>query len=234
MQNRGGESSVRTTDDPASSLGTQAHRGGASFSKVHQLLPLWSGAASLVVWACIHLATTKVGEESRMLQRVFATNYRLGSSLYGIGPFMVPLLAKEFIHTIVSESQFFQGVQLVEAFPGSTINVAAYIGAIQQGWKGAAAAHVGIALPGILLAFAILPFWSRLREQHGELHGSVSRGVVAAAVGLLVATCISMYSTVLKRGLDAAAFLAFGSLLVWKNVSITNLILLGAALGVLM
>ena len=88
-------------------------------------------------------------------------NYRVGSMVFSGGPIMVPLLAAEFVHKSVSESQFFQGASIAEALPGSIFNFAAYVGAMQEGWKGAVAAHVGIFAPGVILVFAMLPIWSR-------------------------------------------------------------------------
>jgi len=127
-------------------------------------------------------------------------NYRVGSMVFSGGPIMVPLLAAEFVHKSLSESQFFQGASIAEALPGSVFNFAAYVGAMQEGWKGAVAAHVGIFAPGVILVFAMLPIWSRVREQ--AWFRSTLRGVTAAAMGLLGSACLSTYTTCIKKGTD--------------------------------
>jgi chromate transporter len=119
------------------------------------------GVYALVLWLSVLLFTTFVKYDNP-LYGIFAMNYQVGSMVFSGGPIMVPLLAaKKFVHKSLSESQFFQGASIAEALPGSVFNFAAYVGAMQEGWKGAVAAHVGIFAPGVILVFAMLPIWSR-------------------------------------------------------------------------
>jgi chromate transport protein ChrA len=212
----------------------QQARGG-SIGQIARLLhqnesrPVLPGVYALVLWLSVLLFTTFIKCDNA-LYGIFAMNYRVGSMVFGGGPIMVPLLAAEFVHKSLSESQFFQGASIAEALPGSIFNFAAYVGAMQEGWKGAVAAHVGIFAPGVILVFAMLPIWSRVREQ--AWFRSTSRGVTAAAVGLLGSACLSTYTTCIKKGTDFMLFLASLCSLPFTEVGAPVVVLLGAVLGV--
>jgi chromate transporter len=63
----------------------------------------------------------------------------------------------------VTEAQFFQGFALVQALPGPLFNFSSFLGAVAQGFVGAVVCWVGLFGPGILLIFAFLPFWMKVR-----------------------------------------------------------------------
>jgi chromate transport protein ChrA len=226
--------SSRGVDNQTTAL-LQEARGGSTLSgsvaparREHgSALSTIPGVRAVILWLTVLFITTFIQWDNG-LHEIFATNYRLGSMLFGYGPGIVPLLAAKFVHTSISESTFFQGASICQSLPGSMFNFAAYVGAVQRGWKGAVAAHLGIFAPGFILVFAALPLWSRLRQQ--PWFRSVSRGVTAATVGLLCSACLSTYFSCITKGTDFMLFWGSACLAPFAKVRTLFVILLGVVL----
>jgi chromate transporter len=194
-------------------------------------LPLWSGTVAFLLWAWLFVIATFVDIDNDLFE-IWATHYRVGSIIFGGGPVAVPLLAAEVLPMTMSESRFFQGVGIAQSLPGPFFNFAAYLGAIQEDWKGAIAGQVGLFAPGFILMFALLPFWSKLRE-HPCFRSSL-RGINAAAIGLIVSACITIYTSSIKKGADAIILVGSGSLVAFSTVPSPIVIGLGSALGAML
>lgn len=61
----------------------------------------------------------------------------------------------------MTKEQYLQGLGLAQSMPGPFFNFAAYLGAV---YHGALIAYLGIFGPCVILIFAAVPFWARLRH----------------------------------------------------------------------
>src|SRR5690606_32021381 len=120
------------------------------------------------------------------------------------------------------------------AMPGPLFTIASYLGALMGGdaltglW-GALLATLAIFLPGFLLIWGALPFWSSLRA-HPKAQ-SVLMGVNAAVVGLLLAALYDpVFTTAVAGAPDlAAALVCFAALQFWKAPPWAVVVLAGLA-----
>jgi len=100
----------------------------------------------------------------------------------------------------MSASQFYFGLSVAQACPGPLFNFSAYLGAVIAqnagvfAIAGIALCWVGLFAPGLLIIFAILPFWGSFRSF--KLYRTSLPGLNSAAVGLII-------SSVFQLGLNA-------------------------------
>ena len=100
--------------------------------------------------------------------------------------------------------------------PGPLFNFSSYLGAVYKGVAGGLVAYVGLFGPGVILIFAMVPFWARLR--HVKWFKSMLNGVNATAIGLVGAACVILWEGAVVTAADAMAFDWFG-----KNDSLLSL-----------
>jgi chromate transporter len=119
----------------------------------------------------------------------------------------------------VDESRFLAGYGAAQAIPGPLFTFAAYLGAVMipdpHGITGAAIALVAIFLPGALLVWGVLPFWSQLQGRRSLIRARM--GIGAAVVGLLAAALYDpIWRSAVHTPTDAAialiGFLALAAL----------------------
>ncbi|RPI43977.1 MAG: chromate efflux transporter [Betaproteobacteria bacterium] len=176
------------------------------------------GAVSLVLFAAllIGLPAASAIVPSHALA-VFDSFYRSGSLVFGGGHVVLPLLQSEVVPPgWVANDAFLAGYGAAQAVPGPLFTFAAYLGAIMDGWSGAALCIAAIFLPAFLLTIGVLPFWDDLRRF--SLVRSALVGVNAAVVGLLLAALYHpVWTSAIKAPADFALGLAAFALLVfWK------------------
>ena len=142
---------------------------------------------------------------------LFESYYRMGSLIFGGGQVVLPMMLTEVVETgLVTEQQFLEGFALMLALPGPLFSFSAYLGAVSGGLPGALIAFLGMFLPGILVIFAVLPFWEKARRY--ALVGRLLTGVNATAIGLVVAAVFLLWERAVSSPQAAAiALLAFGS-----------------------
>lgn len=142
--------------------------------------------------------------------------YRMGSLIFGGGQVVLPMLLTEVVNPgWVTEQEFLDGFALMLALPGPMFAFSAYLGAVFGGVPGALIAFGGLFLPGVLVIFAVLPFWERIR--HRPSVSSVLAGVNATAIGLVVAAVFLLWERAVQDAAGAAiALLAFGSVLFFR------------------
>ncbi|CAM3256768.1 chromate transporter [Paenibacillus lupini] len=160
--------------------------------------------------------------------------YRSGSLVFGGGHVVLPLLEREVVPTgWISKADFLTGYGAAQAVPGPLFTIAAYLGAMINGVKGAILAIVAIFLPAFLLMAGTLPYWNTLR-QHEKVQGALI-GVNAAVVGILLA---ALYNPLWLSAVDSSrdfvlGLLLFGMLVYWK-LPPWIVVLVGAAGGELL
>jgi len=96
----------------------------------------------------------------------------------------------------ITEEQFFAGLGVVQAMPGPLFNLSAYIGAVAARRAGVnvivgvMCCWFGLFGPGVMLIFAVLPFWGKFRKW--DVYKRALPGLNASAVGLVVAAVFSI------------------------------------------
>jgi len=149
---------------------------------------------------------------------VFDSFYRAGALVFGGGHVVLPLLQAEVVPPgWVSNEQFLAGYGAAQAVPGPLFTFAAYLGAVMNGWAGAALALIAIFLPAFLLVVGALPFWDVLRTRVS--FQAALRGINAAVVGLLLSALYHpVWTSAIHSPADfALALAAFGLLALWHG-----------------
>ncbi|MBV9358537.1 MAG: chromate efflux transporter, partial [Chloroflexi bacterium] len=148
--------------------------------------------------------------------------YRSGALVFGGGHVVLPLLQAVVVPPgWMSNSEFLAGYGAAQAVPGPLFTFSAFLGAARTPWPngvpGAATALAAIFLPGALLVYASLPFWSTFR-QHPAFQRALS-GINASVVGILLAALyLTIWTQAVHRASDFGVVLvAFALLTVWKR-----------------
>lgn len=194
-----------------------------------------AGIAAVVLFVTLLIAlpvfVTLTGNEQLAL---FDSFYRSGALVFGGGHVVLPLLEAEMVTPgHITKEAFLAGYGMAQAVPGPLFTFAAYLGAAANlsadTLGGAAVALVAVFLPGLLLAYGMLPFRDRFR-----LHPSAQfamRGANAAVVGILGAALYDPVWTgaVLDARDFALALAGFLLLTTWKAPPWIVVVLLAAA-----
>lgn len=202
-------------------------------------IPLWVGALIFVVWAVVLGWTVSFVERARREGRtvnvyleIFEVMYRIGSLIFGGGQVVLPMLQSEVVPGWMTEDQFLQGLGLAQSMPGPLFNFSAYLGAVYQGIAGGLVAYVGLFGPGVILIFAIVPFWARLR--HVKWFKSALNGVNAAAIGLVGAACVILYEGAVRTTADAMVFVLAGTLAIVYGIGAPYVVFSGFVFGAIL
>lgn len=163
---------------------------------------------------------------------MFDSFYRAGSLVFGGGHVVLPLLEREVLPAgWLTKEQFLAGYGATQAVPGPLFTFTAYLGAVMNGWAGAAVATIAIFLPAFLLVAGTLPFWEALRQKRG-IQGALA-GVNAAVVGILLAALYDpiWVSSILAPADFVLAAILFTMLAYWKTPPWV-IVLIGALGGI--
>ena len=157
---------------------------------------------------------------------IFTVFLLIGATSFGGG--VVAYLRSSLVgrHRWVDDREFVELLSISQTLPGlNATNMAILVGDRLRGPAGAAAALLGICLPGALLMVAA----GALHREHGDqpLVTAMLHGVAAAAVGLILATIAQLSRTTLT----GAADLVFVALAV-AGVSVLHLSVPWVLLGV--
>jgi len=176
------------------------------------------GASLLAIWATLLVLIPilhQLAPESANL-RILDVFYRVGSSVFGGGHVVLPMLQAEVLPleapqppsvttsipapaqiAWLTASEFHAGYGAAQAIPGPLFSFAAYVGALArlpetptslQAMKQATMALIAVFLPSLLLILGAWPFWQRMK-QVPRLR-SAAQYVNAAVVGLLLSALI--------------------------------------------
>jgi chromate transporter len=158
----------------------------------------------------------------------FAAIYRSGALVFGGGHVVLPLLREGLVVPgFIGDSAFIDGYGAAQALPGPLFTFAAYLGAVMDGFAGGLLALAAIFLPGVLLLFAVLPFWAQVRAHSGA--SAALAGVNAAVVGLLFAAfCTPIWTSAIFSLRDALFAACAFALLVFAEAPPWLVVLLGA------
>ena len=199
-------------------------------------IPLWVGALIFLIWLgvlVLIIVLKDVFEVENDYLEIFEVMYRIGSIIFGGGQVVLPMLQAEVVPYWMTNDNFFQGLGLAQSMPGPLFNFSAYLGAVYKGGVGGAlVAYVGLFAPGVILIFAVVPFWARLR--HVNWFKVVLNGVNATAIGLVGAACVILWESAVGNSADAIVFCVAGVMAMIFNVQAPLCILAGGILGAIL
>jgi len=122
-------------------------------------------------------------------------------------------MRREFVHNRhwMSEDEFLTGLALAQAFPGvNVVNLSIWVGFRLRGGAGATVAALGMIVPAMFVALALLAVFDRLMRFPAA--PVILAGVAAAAVGLSLEMGIraarGAATSVVRIVIMAATFLA--------------------------
>lgn len=167
--------------------------------------------------------------------------YRTGSFIFGGGQVVLPMLQSEVVaRGWMSQTDFLTGLAIIQALPGPLFNLAAYIGAIVAtnaglpSLLGIIVCWLGLFAPGILMIFAVLPWWGSFRRF--QAYRRMLPGINAAAVGLIIAAVFQLMFSVRENSPTPLASTAIGvigfCLVDFLDVAAPVALIVGALLGV--
>jgi chromate transporter len=157
---------------------------------------------------------------------IFKVFFVIGVTAFGGG-------ASAHIHDAVvrkkqwlDEARMLEGMTLARVLPGTNVsNLAAFVGAVLAGYRGAAVAVCGVAVPGTFAVLALAIGYSRFAE-HAERLQSGLHGLTAGAVGIMASLVINAAKPMLASPASLVfASLAFAGVGLW---SMNMLLVLGA------
>ena len=130
-------------------------------------IPIWVGFFILSIWAAVltlAIVLVKVVGNINVYLEIFEVMFRVGSLIFGGGQVVLPMLEDEVVPKWMTKDQFYYGLGITQSLPGPLFNFSAYLGAVYQGLAGGMIAWLGLFGPGVILIFAITPFWAALRH----------------------------------------------------------------------
>ncbi len=200
--------------------------------------PRWLGFACLAAFAGLLLGLPLVAAITQARPvAVAAAFYHSGALVFGGGHVVLPLLQDQVVRPgWVAPERFLAGYAAAQALPGPLFTFAAYLGSLLRpgpnGVTGALLALMAIFLPGMLLLFGALPFWSALRARP-QAQAAI-QGANAAVVGVLAAALYNpVWVNAIFSPLDLlVAVAALVGLTVWR-LSPVWIVAACAALGLL-
>jgi len=198
-------------------------------------IPIWVGGLLFVAWLAfllLPILLVNVGKIENKYLQIFELMYRIGSIIFGGGQVVLPLLEDEVVPAWMNKDQFLQGLGLAQSMPGPLFNFASFLGAVYANIPGALVAFCGIFGPGVVLIFAMVPFWARLR--HVAWFKAALQGVNATAIGLIGAACVILWESAVRDAADAMVFCLAAFIAVVFNVMAPLVVLSGGILGAIL
>src|SRR6202167_422986 len=141
------------------------------------------GLPKIAAWV---MAVTALGAAFPAgLARLFLSFLKIGSVVFGSGYVLLAFLQTEFVERLhwLTDKQLIDAVAVGQFTPGPVFTTATFIGYIVAGWQGAAAATIGVFLPGFILVAASGPLIPRLRRSPAA--AAALDGVVAGSLALM-------------------------------------------------
>jgi chromate transporter len=198
-------------------------------------IPLWVGFCIFLLYAVVLVVTillVDVFKVENEYLKIFEVMFRIGSIIFGGGQVVLPMLQNEVVPFWMTKDNFFQGLGLAQSMPGPLFNFSAYLGAVYKGVPGALIAYIGLFGPGVILIFAIVPFWARLR--HVNWFKVMLNGVNSTAIGLVGAACVILWEAAVGNSADAIVFCFSGVLAMVFNVPAPFCVIAGGVLGAIL
>lgn len=130
------------------------------------------------------------------LLELFWAFFKIGAFTFGGGLAMLKLAQDVVLEKgWLEPDQIVDFVALSESTPGPfAINMATYVGADEQGLKGALFATLGVVLPSFIIILIVAHFYKQFQNSH--IVKGLMTGLKPTAIGLIASAVISMGITV--------------------------------------
>jgi chromate transporter len=135
----------------------------------------------------------------------------------------------------IDEKRLLEGMTVARIIPGTNVsNLAAFVGALLAGGKGAAVAVSGVVLPGLLAVLGLAIAYVKLTEHSHSIQAAL-HGLTAGAVGIMASLVINATKPAFKSRAGllfvAAAFVGVGVLEINMLVVLAALVPLASFLN---
>lgn len=141
------------------------------------------------------------------LRQIFLTFTKISLTSFGGG--LSGWMMREFVQNRrwLTESEFLTGLALAQAFPGvNVVNLSIWVGYRLRGGRGALAGALGMVVPAMVAAIAIVALFDRLARF--PLIHVILAGVAAAAIGLSLQMGIRAARRAARSVVSAAVMVA--------------------------
>lgn len=142
------------------------------------------------------------------LGELFWSFLKISPVTFGGGYAMLPAIEHEAVTTRgwLSEKQMAEAISIAGAAPGGIgVNAAAFIGYKIMGWRGLAAAVIGIMLPTFLIILALGVFFASMRDNPKAV--AALQGIQIAVIALIAYAGVKMARTAIFDKTTCAVFI---------------------------
>ncbi len=176
---------------------------------------IWLFAVVFVVAGILSEIARHQHWEHRRLFNLFENFYRFGSTVFGGGQALIPMMLAQFVNLplkrghnpYMTSGELMTGFGVVQAMPGPVFSICAYTGGIAMStygplWQaaGSAVSIIAIFLPSTLLLFFLFPIYQNLK-QHVIIYRALE-GINAVIVGVIWASGIILFMEINRTGFD--------------------------------
>ena len=167
---------------------------------------LWLFALLFIVAGVMsEVAKTRPDWDHRRIFHLFENFYRFGSTVFGGGQALLPMMLYQFVSRSSSHylnaSQLLTGYGMVQAVPGPVFSICSFVGGVcmsQYGgmWQviGCVVATIAVFLPSTLLLFFLFPVYENLK--HHVIIFRALEGINSAVVGIVCASGIVLFESI--------------------------------------
>lgn len=171
----------------------------------------------------------------KTIWELYVSFLKIGSLMFGSGYTMLPLLTREVVEhrAWITQDELMDVFALSQCVPGVIgVNTAVFIGQKRGGWRGAAAAVLGVVtapiLAILLVATVLMQFWN------DPVMVSVFNGVRVAVAAVITSAVVSLVRENVKNWLGISLCVAGFVLIAVLHVSPVFVVLLASVVGVLL
>lgn len=171
----------------------------------------------------------------KTIWELYVSFLKIGSLMFGSGYTMLPLLTREIVEhrAWVTQDELMDVFALSQCVPGVIgVNTAAFIGQKRGGWRGAAAAVLGVVTAPIiailLVATVLMQFWNN------PVMVSAFNGVRVAVAAVITSAVVSLVRANVKNWLGIGLCIAGFVLIAVLHVSPVFVVLLAFVVGILL
>ena len=171
----------------------------------------------------------------KTMWELYISFLKIGSLMFGSGYTMLPLLTREIVEhrAWVTQDELMDVFALSQCVPGVIgVNTAAFIGQKRGGWRGAAAAVLGVITAPIiailLVATVLMQFWNN------PVMVSAFNGVRVAVAAVITSAVVSLVRANVKNWLGISLCIVGFVLIAVLHVSPVFVVLLAIVVGVLL
>lgn len=167
-----------------------------------------------------------------VVTELFLTFLKIGAFSFGGGYAMIPLMKMQVvdIHPWMTSLEFLDILGIEGIIPGPVaINLATLLGQKVAGIQGSLAATFAVVLPSFFIVTIIAKFLDKYRNS--DVVNSFFKGLRPITVGLMIAGCITVFSTGVTQLKDFILFAVFFYLMAYRDFHPIATILIAAVIG---